>query len=101
MPDETHGYLPGWIISETILEPGARTTDWKSKAGGQDKGDYDHKEDQAGHSRTLEDAALVGETLAEVILADGGEVRMSTTQYDKKLTSLCRPGVWRPTSSPR
>lgn len=74
MSDETHGYLPGWIISETILEPGTLT---RQSKGVQGKGDYNQKEDGGLPSRTLEDAALVGETLAEVILADGGEVSMA------------------------
>lgn len=75
MPDEVHGYLPGWIIKETIIEPGTRTLTRGSKiSGAQEKGDYDHKENGGAQSRTLEDAGLVGETLAEVILADGGEV---------------------------
>lgn len=71
MPDESHGYLPGWIISETILEPGTLAREYK---GLKEKGDYNQKEDGGVPSRTLEDAALVGETLAEIILADGGEV---------------------------
>jgi hypothetical protein len=78
VPDEDHGYLPGWIVNETVLEPSNGSKALKSKAASP-QGDYKERDDLNGkedvkEGRTLEDAALIGETLAEVILADGGAV---------------------------
>lgn len=80
VPDENHGYLPGWIVNETVVEHSAGSKALKSKAAGPlSNGDYKLLENQGGdqagmQGRSLEDAALIGETLAEVILADGGVV---------------------------
>lgn len=78
MPDEKQGYLPGWIVNETVLESSNSSKASKSKSAGP-QGDYKDTSDQNGNEdakqgRSLEDAALIGETLAEVILADGGAV---------------------------
>lgn len=78
VPDEDHGYLPGWIVNETVLEPSNGSKASKAKVTGP-QGDYKERDDQNGkedvaQGRSLEDAALIGETLAEVILADGGAV---------------------------
>ncbi|KAJ9124435.1 hypothetical protein QFC24_003223 [Naganishia onofrii] len=84
VPDEARGYLPGWIVNETLEGQDAEPTTLaalKAKVlGHHPEGDYTAEDNQSGtsgtkSSRTLEDAALARETLAEVVLADGGEVR--------------------------
>lgn len=65
-------------MNETVLEPSNGSKALKAKAAGP-QGDYKERDDLNGkedvkEGRTLEDAALIGETLAEVILADGGAV---------------------------
>lgn len=65
-------------MNETVLEPSNSSKALKAKVAGP-QGDYKERDDLNGkvdvdQGRTLEDAALIGETLAEVILADGGAV---------------------------
>ncbi|KAJ9107513.1 hypothetical protein QFC21_000969 [Naganishia friedmannii] len=85
VPDETRGYLPGWIVNESLSGQDAESTTLtalKAKVlGHHPEGDYTAEENQNGNARaspkkTLEGAALASETLAEVVLADGGEVRI-------------------------
>lgn len=78
VPDEEHGYLPGWIVNETVLKSDKDSNEARLRGTGpqgdyKDRGDQDGK-DNVRQGRSLEDAALIGETMAEVILADGGAV---------------------------
>ncbi|KAJ9099993.1 hypothetical protein QFC19_005810 [Naganishia cerealis] len=84
VPDEARGYLPGWIVNERLPAQDAESTSLTAlKArvlGHHPEGDYTAEENQYGDAgtkskRTLEGAMLAGETVAEVVLADGGEVR--------------------------
>jgi hypothetical protein len=88
VPDEARGYLPGWIVNETLEGQDAESTTLaalKAKVlGHHPEGDYTAEDNQSGTSgtksnRTLEDAALARETFAEVVLADGGEVSQFAT----------------------
>jgi hypothetical protein len=76
-------------VNETVLESSNSSKASKSKSAGP-QGDYKDTSDQNGkedakQDRSLEDAALIGETLAEVILADGGAV--SSRQHCSKVSA--------------
>ena len=76
VPDEKAGYLPGWIVKEEKSDP---TQPLRSnKAKGDAQGDYlPIPVTRHGKEVSLEDASLVGDTVADVVLANGGDVRQS------------------------
>lgn len=73
MPDEKSGYLPGWIVKE---EKSDITQPLKAIKGIEGApGDYlPSSASKHGREVTLEDASLVGDTIADVVLANGGDV---------------------------
>jgi hypothetical protein len=73
VPDEKAGYLPGWIVKEekADLTQGLKPIKGKNDA----TGDYlPSAASRHGKEVSLEDASLVGDTVAEVVLANGGDV---------------------------
>jgi hypothetical protein len=73
VPDEKSGYLPGWIVKE---EKSDITQPLKAIKGIEGAlGDYlPSSASKHGREVTLEDASLVGDTIADVVLANGGDV---------------------------
>lgn len=95
VPDEKSGYLPGWIVKE---EKSDLTQPLKTnKAKGDAAGDYlPVSTSRHGREVTLEDASLVGDTIADVVLANGGDVSpsVSYTSLIKDVLLTCK--VWHP-----
>jgi len=88
VPDEKAGYLPGWIVKEEKADPAQALKAIKGKNDA--AGDYlPSISSRHGKEVSLEDASLVGDTVADVVLANGGDVsridpflRLSFTNTD-------------------
>lgn len=73
VPDEKSGYLPGWIVKEEKADPAQALKSIKGKTDA--AGDYlPSTSSRHGKEVSLEDASLVGDTVADVVLANGGDV---------------------------